>query len=103
MGATDRPREELARIVASYGREVVSDPRRTEGLLRDTCGSCEREVFILASVQKKHIPDELLALAPSVPGSSSSGGSPGGSSGSSGSPRSMPSGPSSPGPSPSRS
>jgi nitrous oxidase accessory protein NosD len=66
--ATDRPREELKRIVSRYGREIASDSRRCEGLLRDTCGSCDREIFILASVQKKRIPAELLALAPSVPG-----------------------------------
>jgi F-box protein 11 len=65
--ATDRAREELARIISRYGREIVSDPPRCEGLLRDTCRSCEREIFILASVQKKRIPEELLALAPSVP------------------------------------
>jgi parallel beta-helix repeat protein len=65
--ATSRPREELARIVSRYGREIVSDPRRCEGLLRDTCSSCDREIFILSSVQKKRIPEELLALAPSVP------------------------------------
>jgi hypothetical protein len=65
--ATDRPREELARIVSRYGREIIADPRRCEGLLRDTCSSCDREIFLLASVQKKHIPEELLALSPSVP------------------------------------
>jgi F-box protein 11 len=65
--ATDRPREELSRIVSRYGREIVADPRRCEGLLRDTCGSCDREIFILSSVHRKHIPGELLALAPSVP------------------------------------
>jgi nitrous oxidase accessory protein NosD len=65
--AADRPREELARIISRYGREIASDPRRCEGLLRDTCASCDREIFILASVQKKRIPAELLALAPSVP------------------------------------
>jgi len=65
--ATDRPREELAGIISRYGREIVTDPRRCEGLLRDTCGSCDREIFILASVQKKHIPEELLSLSPSVP------------------------------------
>jgi F-box protein 11 len=65
--AADRPREELARIISTYGREIVSDPRRCEGLLKDTCPSCDREVFILASVQKKRIPAELLTLAPTVP------------------------------------
>jgi F-box protein 11 len=65
--ATDRPREELARIVSRYGREIVANPGRTEGLLRDTCSSCDREIFILAGVQKKHVPEELLAFAPSVP------------------------------------
>ena len=65
--ATDRPREELATIVSRYGREIVGDPRRCEGLLRDTCGACDREIFLLASVHKKHIPEELLALSPSVP------------------------------------
>ena len=68
MAATDRPREELARIVSRYGREIAADPRRTEGLLRDTCGSCDREIFLLASVHRKHVPEELLSLAPSVPG-----------------------------------
>ena len=65
--AVDHPREELARLVSRYGREIASDPHRCEGLLRDTCRSCDREIFILSSVQKKHIPEELLALAPSVP------------------------------------
>jgi F-box protein 11 len=65
--ATDRPREELARIVSRYGREIVADPRRCEGLLRDTCSSCDREIFILSSVHRRRIPEELLALAPSVP------------------------------------
>ena len=65
--AVDLPREELARIIAHYGREIVADPRRCEGLLRDTCGPCDREIFILASVHKKHIPEELLAQSPSAP------------------------------------
>jgi F-box protein 11 len=65
--ATDRPREELAVIIARYGREIVADPRRCEGLLRDSCRSCDREIFILSSVQKKHIPEDLLTPAPSVP------------------------------------
>ena len=65
--AADRPREELARIIARYGREIVADPRRCEGLLRDTCSSCDREIFLLASVHKKHIPGELLAQSASVP------------------------------------
>jgi len=65
--AMDRPREELAQIVSRYGREIVADPRRCEGLLRDTCGSCDREIFILASVHKKHVPEELLAQSPSAP------------------------------------
>ncbi len=65
--ATDRPREELAGIISRYGREIVTDPRRCEGLLRDSCSSCDREIFILASVHRKHIPEELLALAPTVP------------------------------------
>ncbi|MDD1665781.1 MAG: right-handed parallel beta-helix repeat-containing protein [Methanomicrobiales archaeon] len=65
--ATDRSREELARIIARYGREIVADPRRCEGLLRDTCSSCDREIFILASVHRKHIPEELLARSPSAP------------------------------------
>ena len=68
MAATDRPREELARMISRYGREIAADQRRTEGLLRDTCGSCDREIFLLASVHRKHVPEELLSLASSVPG-----------------------------------
>ena len=65
--AADRAREELAGIVSRFGKEIMADPRRCEGLLRDSCSSCDREIFILASVHRKHIPGELLALAPTVP------------------------------------
>jgi calcineurin-like phosphoesterase family protein len=63
----DRPRKELAKIVSQYGKEIVANPQRCEGLLRDTCGDYEREIFILTSVHKKHIPEDLLSQISSVP------------------------------------
>jgi len=63
----DRPRNELTKIITQYGKEIATNPQRCEGLLRDTCKDYQREVFVLTSVQKKHIPEELISQFPSVP------------------------------------
>ena len=63
----NRPRKELAKIVSQYGKEILTNPQRCEGLLRDTCKDTQREVFVLTSVQKKHVPEELLSQIQSVP------------------------------------
>jgi hypothetical protein len=60
-------REQLAKMVATYGRDIVDDPRRCEALLRDLCAALPREVNILVSALRSGLPGQLAASAPSVP------------------------------------
>jgi HEAT repeats len=57
----DRPRIILKDLVRRYGISLASDPLRTEGLLRDTCGTNHREIFALVSAVRQKVPGDLLA------------------------------------------
>ncbi|WP_321508063.1 HEAT repeat domain-containing protein [uncultured Methanoregula sp.] len=57
----DLPRIILKDMVRRYGESLVHDPFRCEALLRDTCGSCGREIFVLVSAVRQHVPIDLLA------------------------------------------
>lgn len=63
--------EEAARILASlvtrYGTSVALDPLRCEGLLRDTCPKCHREIFVLVNAVRKQVPADLLTPRHSLP------------------------------------
>ena len=50
----------LARLVSLYGVSIAHDPIRCEGLLRDTCPDCNREIFVLTQAVRQHIADDLL-------------------------------------------
>ena len=63
----DRPRMILKRLVDRYGTSLACDATRTEGLLRDTCGSCPREIFILVNAIRGRVPADLLAPRHSLP------------------------------------
>jgi formylglycine-generating enzyme required for sulfatase activity len=62
----DLPRFKLIEIITQYGRTVVDDPRRLEGLLRDFCGEYKREIHSLMDASRERIPLELSA-APGNP------------------------------------
>ncbi|MDD1660214.1 MAG: right-handed parallel beta-helix repeat-containing protein [Methanomicrobiales archaeon] len=64
---TDAVRKRLVDLVAAYGKGLAGDPKRTEGLLRDTCPGCSREIFLLVSAQRLRVAEDLTALSPSVP------------------------------------
>jgi hypothetical protein len=53
--------------VARYGVSVAHDPNRCEGLLRDTCGKCNREIFVLVQAVRQKVPSDLLAPRHSLP------------------------------------
>jgi hypothetical protein len=63
----DTARTMLARLVALYGVSIAHDANRCEGLLRDTCPECCREIFVLVHAVRQHIPDDLLTPRHSLP------------------------------------
>jgi HEAT repeat protein len=63
----DRPRMVLKELIGRYGVSLTTDPRRTEGLLRDTCGSYPREIFVLVNAARQNVPADLLLPRHSLP------------------------------------
>ena len=61
------PRIILKDLVGRYGTSLVTDPLRTEGLLRDMCGSYHREIFVLVNAVRQKVPADLLAPRHSLP------------------------------------
>lgn len=61
------PRKILKDLVARYGVPVAHDPNRCEGLLRDTCGKCNLEIFVLVQAVRQKVPADLLAPRHSLP------------------------------------
>lgn len=57
----------LASLIERYGTSVASDPLRCEGLLRDTCPRCNREIFVLVNAVRQQIPADLLSPRHSLP------------------------------------
>ncbi|MDQ3320975.1 MAG: pectinesterase family protein [Acidobacteriota bacterium] len=57
----DLPRQKLVEIVAKHGKEVVENPRRCEGLLRDYAGEFRREISVLTMAIEERVPLDLLA------------------------------------------
>jgi DNA-binding beta-propeller fold protein YncE len=57
----DEPREKLAELVTRFGRSLIDDPRRAEGLLRDVCGEHRREVSVLVSALRERVAADLQA------------------------------------------
>jgi hypothetical protein len=63
----NEPRQALREIVAKYGKEISSDSKRCEGLLKDKCGSYRREISILINALDEHVPLDLMAGGNAVP------------------------------------
>ena len=63
----DSVRATLARLVTRYGVSVAYDPNRCEGLLRDTCPECTREIFRIVHAVRQHVTDDLLAPRHTLP------------------------------------
>lgn len=57
----------LKTLVARYGTSVALDPLRCEGLLRDTCPRCNREIFVLVNAIRQQVTADLLAPRHSLP------------------------------------
>ncbi|HNX17370.1 MAG TPA: HEAT repeat domain-containing protein [Methanoregula sp.] len=63
----DSARVTLSRLVSQYGVSVAHDPGRCEGLLRDTCSGCSREIFVLTNAIRQHVTDDLLTPRHTLP------------------------------------
>jgi len=63
----DQAARTLKTLIARYGTSVALDPLRCEGLLRDTCPRCNREIFVLVNAVRQQVPADLLAPRHSLP------------------------------------
>jgi hypothetical protein len=61
------PRQMLRQILAKYGKEICSDARRCENLLKDFCGSYKREINVLVNAIEERVPLDLLAANQTIP------------------------------------
>ena len=53
-------RKQLIEIVKRYGIKILDEPRKVEGLLKDFCGDCKKEIFSIVSGLKEGASTELL-------------------------------------------
>jgi hypothetical protein len=67
MTMNDLPREILKDMVGRYGRSLAQDPARVEGLLRDSCSKCYREIFVLVNAARQRVPADLVAPRHALP------------------------------------
>ena len=63
----DATGQQLKRIVIRYGKAILDEPRRLEGLLRDYCPGDKRGVALLLSALQENIPRDLLAAETTLP------------------------------------
>lgn len=53
-------RKQLVEIVKTNGLTILDEPRKVEGLLRDFCGNCKREIFSIVSALKEGAANDLI-------------------------------------------
>ena len=63
----DLARQTLLRLIQDYGIEVAEDPRRCEGLLRDLCAACRREIHVLMAAVNERVIHELREADSELP------------------------------------
>jgi len=54
------PRQKLIEIIRRHGREIITKPRRCEGLMRDNFPEHRREIAVLNTALEERIPSDLL-------------------------------------------
>lgn len=54
------PRQKLLEIIRRHGREIITEPRRCEGLMRDNFPAHRREIAVLNTALEERIPADLL-------------------------------------------
>ena len=56
----DEARKQLVEIVKRYGIKILDEPRKVEGLLRDFCGDCKKEIFSIVNALKEGAGNDLM-------------------------------------------
>lgn len=56
----DTARQKLCDIIARYGRDITTDARRCEGLMRDNFPNSRREIAVLTAALEQRIPPDLI-------------------------------------------
>jgi uncharacterized RDD family membrane protein YckC len=59
------PRQEIQKLMIQSGRSLLDHPARLEGILKDTCGQCTTEIFLLVTALKEQVPQALLSSSKS--------------------------------------
>jgi len=52
-------RRQLIEIVKTYGIQILDEPKKVEGLLRDFCGDCKKEIFSIVNALKEGVAKDL--------------------------------------------
>jgi parallel beta-helix repeat protein len=60
------PRQKLIEIIRRHGREIITEPRRCEGLMRDNFPAHRREIAVLNTALEERIPSDLLDAGKSL-------------------------------------
>ncbi len=67
MAPNDLVAKKLSEIIKQYGIELIDNPTRCTGLLKDFCGEHKREINLLVSALKERVPHELLSANSAMP------------------------------------
>jgi len=59
MILNNEARKQLIEIVKRYGIKILDEPKKVEGLLRDFCGDCKREIFSIVNALKEGAANDL--------------------------------------------
>src|SRR5207248_3337844 len=54
-------RQTLRQVVADQGAAIGENPRRVEAFLRDLCGDCRAEIFVLTTAAQAGVPHDLMS------------------------------------------
>lgn len=57
------PRAKLREALATYGRALCADSRRTEAVLKDLCPEQKREISVLVTAIRERVPSDLLTAS----------------------------------------
>ncbi|HZG53256.1 MAG TPA: right-handed parallel beta-helix repeat-containing protein [Pyrinomonadaceae bacterium] len=60
------PRQKLLEIIRRHGREIITEPRRCEGLMRDNFPAHRREIAVLNTALQERVPADLLESGKSL-------------------------------------
>lgn len=63
----EQVRQKLREIIIRHGRQMLSDARLCESLLRDYCGQYKKEIFVLVCAVREQVAADLLISQDTVP------------------------------------